>query len=191
MTNTPERWKTSISTPKTAALQRDTADSAEGHGSNLGYFKDERATNCLGQLEQALWVGEGLMSQQRPGKRGMCSALGPTSDDCSRITACTSSNILRRLSFPPLYPSNRSAPVCIFDSSITRLSLSHVCRRHDRDKLASIYCALQFKGFWSMTAQEIDSAYWINAIIKHDACSSKNTKKLLCSQARSSWNSWV
>lgn len=49
------------------------------------------------------------MSQQRPGKRGMCSALRPTSDDCTRITACTSSNILQRLSFPPLYPGNRSA----------------------------------------------------------------------------------
>lgn len=49
------------------------------------------------------------MSQPRPGKQGMCSALRPASDDCSRITACTSSSILQRLSFPPLYPGNRSA----------------------------------------------------------------------------------
>lgn len=84
------------------------------------------------------------MSQQRPGKRGMCSALRPTSDDCSRITACTTSNILQRLSFPPLYPGNRSALLYLI-VSLPRISLSHVCRRRDRDKLVSIYCTLQFR----------------------------------------------
>lgn len=51
--------------------QCETTDSAEGHDCNLNRFQDERATNCVGQLEQRLWAGVGLMSKQRPGKLTM------------------------------------------------------------------------------------------------------------------------
>lgn len=73
----------------TPIWQCETKDSAEGHSCNLDYFQDERATNCVGQLEQRLWAAVGLMSKQQPGKLTMCATLRPTSDDCSHITVCT------------------------------------------------------------------------------------------------------
>lgn len=57
-------------------------------------------------------------------------------------------------------------------------------RLYDRDKRVSIYCTLQLKGFWWMTAREIDLAYRINAVIKHDACSSKNADSFWAAKHR-------
>lgn len=45
---------------------------------DLDYFRDEKDTNCVGQLEQRLWAEVGLMSKQQSGKLTMHSlARGP------------------------------------------------------------------------------------------------------------------
>lgn len=115
----------------TPTWQCETRDSAEGHDCNLDYFRDERDTNCVGQLEQRLWAGVDLMSKQQPGKLTMHTTPRPTPYNCSRITACT---VCTAALNPPDYsvwhPGTVTQPwlsaVCIFDSFIKHVSLCGV-----------------------------------------------------------------
>lgn len=74
--NTKQKYKT-YSNENKICIHQLHSDSVRLR-TDLDYFRDEKDTNCVGQLEQRLWAEVGLMSKQQSGKLTMHSlARGP------------------------------------------------------------------------------------------------------------------
>lgn len=147
-------------------------DSTEGHGSNLRYFQDERATNCLGQLEQPLlsWGGFNVTTATRQTRDVLCPEAylwWLQSHYCMQVltfsSAWASRLCIPATTLPCMYIWSFHYP------SFTFSCLSPLTKRQNRIHL--LHFATE--GLLIDDKKLIQLTKWMNAIITHDACSSK------------------